>query len=156
MNLLNRNIKLEDNNEKNKKIIRFTPLLNSYKSDLINNNKPEFDSTIFGKKPIPFFGYFHDQNLQSRENKEHLKEIEKEKQERELNKIKYSQYKFNNDYNYITEEYKKNPNENNLLFISDNPNYIQTNQIKRKNMDDRYNYNFNNKGDLKGLLIFIF
>ena len=148
MNLLNRNIKLEDNNEKNKKIIRFTPLLNSYKSDLINNNKPEFDSTIFGKKPIPFYGYFHDQNLQSRENKEHLKEIEKEKQERELNKIKYSQYKFNNDYNYITEEYKKNPNENNLLFISDNPNYIQTNQIKRKNIDDRYNYNFNNKGGL--------
>ena len=148
MNLMNHNIKLEDNNENNKKVVSFTPLLNSYKSDLINNNRPEFDTKIFGKKPDPFFGYSHDPILQSRENIERLKEIEKEKQEKEFNKRKYSQFRFNKDYNYITEEYKKNPNENNLLFISDNPNLIKTGQIKRKNVDDRYNYNFNNKGGL--------
>ena len=147
MNLLNKNMKLEDNNEKNKKIIRFTPLLNSQKPELINN-KPKFDNTIFGKKPYPFYGYFHDPGLQSRENMEHLEEIEKLKHEKELNKVKYAQYIFDKENNYIAEEYKKNPNENNLLFISDNPNMIQTNQMKKKNVDEWYNFNHNDKGGL--------
>ena len=147
MNLLNKNMRLENNNEKNKKIIRFTPLLNSQKPELINN-KPEFDKTIFGKKPYPFYGYFHDPGLQSRENMEHLEEIEKSKHEKELNKAKYAQYIFDKEHNYIAEEYKKNPNENNLLFISDNPNMIQTNQIKKRNVDEWYNFNLNDKGGL--------
>ena len=148
MNLINRNMKLENINEKNKKIVRFTPLLNSKKLELINNNKPEFDKTIFGKKPYPYYGYLHDPGLNSRENMEHLEEIEKSKREKEINKIKYTQYIFDKDNNYIAEEYKKNPNENNLLFISDNPNFIQGNQIKKKNIDEWYNYNFNDKNGL--------
>ena len=151
MNLSKHNMKLEENNGKDKKIIRFTPLLESKKFELINNDKPVFDKTMFGKKPDPFYGYLHDPSLQSRENLEHLEEIEKSKQEKEINKIKYDQYIFNKDNNYIAEEYKKNPNENNLLFMSDNPNFIQTKNIKKKNVDEWYNFNFN---DRKGLYKF--
>ena len=148
MNLVNHDMKLEENNGKNKKIIRFTPLLESQKSKLINNTNVNFDRTIFGKKPFPFYGYSHDSILQSKENNEHLEEIEKAKQEKEIRKVKYNQYILNKNNNYITEEYKKNPNENNLLFISDNPSIIQTNQIKKKNVDEWYNYNFNDKTGL--------
>ena len=148
MNLLNPKMKLEDINNKNKKIIRFTPLLNSQKSKLINNTNDGFDYTIIRKKPYPFYGYFHDPSLQFRDSIEHLEEIEKSKQDKEIEKKRYEEFIFNRKNNYITEEYKKNPNENNLAFISDNPSLIQNNRIKRKNIDEWYSNNFNDKNGL--------
>ena len=148
MNLLNRNMKLEDSNEKNKKIIRFTPLLNSQKSNLINNIKENFDKTKFGKKPFPYYGYLHDPLLHSKDNKERLEEIEKAKQVREIHKVKYAQYIMNRNNNFITEEYRKNPNDNNLIFISENPDLIDTNRIKKKYIDEWYNFNHNNTSGL--------
>jgi hypothetical protein len=47
----------------------------------------------------------------------------------------------NKHNNYIAEEYKKNPNDNNLIFISDNPNLIQKSLIRRKNIDEWHNLN---------------
>ena len=146
-NFKNQSMKLEDVNNKNKKIIRFTPLLNSKRKELINGDQPIFDTTIFGKKPYPFYGYSHDPSLQSKDNILHLEQIEKEKRDREMNRQKYFQYMFDKDNNYISEEYKKNPNENNLLFISDNPSLIQNNAIKKKNIDDWYNFNQNEKSN---------
>ena len=142
MNLINKSTKLENiNNEKNKKIIRFTPLLKSRGKELINNTNISFDKTKFGKKPYPFYGYSHDPILLSKDSKERLEEIEKAKYEREVKKRKYEQYIFNKENNHIAEEYKKNPNDNNLAFISDNPNLVQPNMIHRKNMDEWQNIN---------------
>ena len=142
MNLINKSTKLENiNNEKNKKIIRFTPLLKSRGKELINNTNISFDKTKFGKKPYPFYGYSHDPTLLSKDSKERLEEIEKAKYEREVKKRKYEQYIFNKENNHIAEEYKKNPNDNNLAFISDNPNLVQPNMIHRKNMDEWQNIN---------------
>ena len=148
MNLLNQNMKLEDIKGKTKKIIRFTPLLKSEKRELINNTKIDFDKTKFNKKPYPFYGYYHDPLLHSKDSKEHLDEIEKSKYEKEVNKKKYEQFIFNKETNYIAEEYKKNPNENNLIFISENPSLIESSHIIKKNIDDWYNLNHNKKNGL--------
>ena len=148
MNLVNQNMKLEDIKGKTKKIIRFTPLLKSEKRELINNTNIDFDRTKFGKKPCPFYGYSHDPLLHSKENKARLDEIEKSKYEKEVSKKKYEQFIFNKQSNYIAEEYKKNPNENNLIFISENPSLIQSSHIIRKNIDDWCNLNHNKKNGL--------
>ena len=142
MDLLNKNMRLEKiNNEKNKKIIRFTPLLKSQRKEIINNTNLSFDKTKFGKKPSPFYGYSHDPSLLSKESKERLEQIEKSKYEKELNKNIYEQYMLNKHHTYIAEEYKNNPNDNNLIFISDNPNLIQKSLIRRKNIDEWHNLN---------------
>ena len=148
MNLLNQNMKLEDIKGKTKKFIRFTPLLNSEKIELINNTNMDLIRKKFGKKPYPFYGYFHEPLLLSRDSKEHFQEIEKSKYEKELNKKKYEQFIFNKESSYLVEEYKKNPNENNLVFISDNPNLIQNNNLIKKNIDEWYNFNQNKKNGL--------
>ena len=142
MNLLNKDMKLENiNNEKGKKMIRFTPLLKSKGKELINNTNISFDKTKFGKKPDPFYGYIHDPTLLSKDSKERLENIEKAKFDRELNKKIYENFIFNKNNNYIAEEYKKNPNDNNLIFISDNPSLVQRSLIHRKNIDEWCNLN---------------
>ena len=142
MNLINKDMKLENiNNEKGKKMIRFTPLLKSKGKELINNTNISFDKTKFGKKPDPFYGYIHDPTLLSKDSKERLENIEKAKFDRELNKKIYENFIFNKNNNYIAEEYKKNPNDNNLIFISDNPSLVQRSLIHRKNIDEWCNLN---------------
>ena len=142
MNLLNKDMKLENiKNEKDKKMIRFTPLLKSKRKELINNTNLSCDKTKFGKKPNPFYGYLHDPTLLSKDSKERLENIEKSKFDRELNKKIYENYIFNKQNNYIAEEYKKNPNDNNLIFISDNPSLVQKSLIHRKNIDEWCNLN---------------
>ena len=142
MDLLNKDMKLENiNNEKGKKMIRFTPLLKSKGKELINNTNLSFDKNKFGKKPNPFYGYTHDPTLLSKDSKERLENIEKAKFERELNKKIYENYLFDKKNNYIAEEYKKNPNDNSLIFISDNPSLVQRSIIHRKNIDEWCNSN---------------
>jgi len=76
-----------------------------------------------------------------------LDKIEREKINRQINKQKYFRYMADKNNNYISEEYKKNPNENNLIFLSDNPSLIQNNLIKKKSIDEWYNYNQKEKSD---------
>lgn len=147
MDFKNTNMKLDDINTKNKKIISFNPLLLPKKDEIINNQNESFDKTVFGKRPQPFYGFFHDPLIYSKDNKEHLDQIEREKINRQINKQKYFRYMADKNNNYISEEYKKNPNENNLIFLSDNPSLIQNNLIKKKSIDEWYNYNQKEKSD---------
>ena len=124
-NNINKNNIIESDDEKNR---RRTPLLGLYKTDVINNTF-QFDRTKYGKKPKPFYGFSHDPFLQSSENLEHLDEIERKKQDKEIKKKTFSRNFLENDNNLITNEYKKNPN---LLFMSDNDVY----QSQNKNINN--------------------
>ena len=76
------------------------------------NPNVNFDKEKYGKKPNPFFGFSHDPYVQSSENPERLKEIEKNK------KILLSMAKTttNNFYNNdkLVDKYKNNPNASNF------------------------------------------
>ena len=76
-----------------------------------NANTINFDREVFGKKPDPNFGFYHDPHVQSSENLERLQEIEKAK------KMKFAMskttnngfFKSKNNDNIIA-KYKNNPN----------------------------------------------
>ena len=116
--------------EKDKDKLDKIPLLGNNSENGINNNIFKFDKTKYGKRPSPFYGFSHDPFLQSSENKDHLNEIEKKKQEKELKNIYFSRNMRENNKNYIANEYIKNPNEKKLLFMSDNDVYLTQNRFK--------------------------
>ena len=97
----------------------------------VMNNILKFDKTKYGKKPTPFYGFSHDPFLQSSENKEHLDEIEKNKQEKELKNRTYSRNIHENNKNFMANEYIRNPNEKKLLFMSDNDIYLTQSKFKQ-------------------------
>ena len=123
-------------NDNNEKSLRRTPLL-GFKDKELNNTIFQFDRTKYGKKPFPFYGFSHDPFLQSSENRAHLDEIEKKKQEKEIKNKIYSRNIHENTKNHVVNEYIKNPNEHNLLFISDNDIYQTRNRYYNQNSTNR-------------------
>lgn len=117
-----------DNKEKENQIDK-TPL-RAFNGKVMNNIL-KFDKTKYGKKPTPFYGFSHDPFLQSSENKDHLDEIEKNKQEKELKNRTYSRNIHENNKNYMANEYIRNPNEKKLLFMSDNDIYLTQSKFKQ-------------------------
>ena len=93
----NNNIKYEE--QKNENDIT-SEMEGGYSNDTIN-----FDRNVFGKKPDPNFGFSHDPYVQSSENPEKLKEIEKMK--------KKGFYNDKNKSNGMT-QYQNNPNLTNF------------------------------------------
>ena len=78
------------------------------------NSTVNFDKEKYGKRPNPFFGFSHDPYVQSSENPEKMKEIEKNKKT-QLSMAKTSTNNFyNNEKSKIVDNYKNNPNANNL------------------------------------------
>ena len=117
-----------DNKEKEKQMDKTTLIDWSGKG---SNNIFKFDKTKYGKKPSPFYGFSHDPFLQSSENKEHLDEIEKKKQEKEIKNRTLSRNIHENNKNYVANVYIQNPNEKKLLFMSDNDIYLTQNKFKQ-------------------------
>ena len=141
------NARNDDNNNKinNINILNRTPLLKIKNKEI--NNTFQFDSPKYYKKPYPFYGFSHDTFLQSSENKHHLEEIEKKKQEKEIKKKTYSRNKYENNKGYILKEYIKNPNENNLLFMSDHEIYQSRYSSFNKNNENGVTF-LNNSNNL--------
>ena len=103
----NNNIKYEE--QKNENSIS-PEMEEGYFNDTIN-----FDRNIFGKKPDPNFGFSHDPYVQSSENPEKLKEIEKMKK-LQFTMSKTSSKGFYNDKNKSNgmTQYQNNPNLTNF------------------------------------------
>ena len=106
----NNNIKYEE--QKNEKdFSQCQPEFNgTYFNDTIN-----FDRNVFGKKPDPNFGFSHDPYVQSSENPEKLKEIEKMKK-LQFTMSKTSSSGFFNGKNRTNgmSQYQNNPNLSNF------------------------------------------
>ena len=106
----NNNIKYEE--QKNEKdFSQSQPEFNgTYFNDTIN-----FDRNVFGKKPDPNFGFSHDPYVQSSENPEKLKEIEKMKK-LQFTMSKTSSSGFFNGKNRTNgmSQYQNNPNLSNF------------------------------------------
>ncbi len=109
---------------------RKTPLLGLYNNNL-RKNTLNIDTTKYGKKPSPFYGFLHDPFLLSSESKEHLDEIENNKRFQETKKKIIARKILENDKNYIANEYKKNPNS---LFLSNNE-FFHNKLIKKRVSD---------------------
>ena len=103
----NNNIKYEE--QKNENDIT-SEMEGGYSNDTIN-----FDRNVFGKKPDPNFGFSHDPYVQSSENPEKLKEIEKMKK-LQFTMSKTSSKGFYNDKNKSNgmTQYQNNPNLTNF------------------------------------------
>ena len=99
----NNNIKYEEQKNENG---ASPEIEGGYFNDTIN-----FDRNVFGKKPDPNFGLSHDPYVQSSENPEKLKEIEKMKK-LQFTMSKTSSNGFFNDKNKnnIITQYQNNPN----------------------------------------------
>ena len=128
-------------NENKENKLKRTPLIGLNGKD-INNKILQFDRTKYGKKPFPFYGFSHDPFLLSSENKEHLEEIERKKQEKEIKNKTFFRNNCENDKKNLVNEYKKNPNENNLIFMSDNDLYqTQNKNFNENNANEAINNN---------------
>ena len=89
---------------------------NSNNRDIYYNTAINFDREKFGKKPDPNYGYLHDPSVQSSENLERLKLIEKEKSLRMTQKtLSMSKTSNNGFFNNGVTKYKNNPNLNNFV-----------------------------------------
>ena len=141
-NISNSNNKI--NNNENEKNLKRTPLLGCSHKGI--NTSFQIDKTKYGIKPKPFYGFTHEPFLLSSENKDHLDEIEKKKQEKEIKKKANSRNNNENDNKTLLNEYIKNPNEDNLLFMSDNNLYQNQNKTFNQNKTVRV---FNNKNILR-------
>ena len=111
-----------------------------------NNNTLNFDREKFGKKPDPNFAFLHDPSVQSSENLERLKLIEKEKgikiAQKTLSMSKTGNGFFNN----------KNINGNEIAKYQNNPNltnFVQYQRLNRNN--NRMNYGGKIANDLGGV-----
>ena len=110
-----------------------------YFSDTIN-----FDRNYFGKKPDPNFGFSHDPYVQSSENPEKLKEIEK------MKKLQYTMSKTSNNGFYNKKngngmaQYQSNPNLTN--FKNNNQINIKSNIANNLGNAGKLNINGNNNG----------
>ena len=132
----NNNIKYEEQkNEKDPS--QFQPEFNgTYFNDTIN-----FDRNVFGKKPDPNFGFSHDPYVQSSENPEKLKEIEKMKK-LQFTMSKTSSSGFFNGKN----------RSNGMSQYQNNPNLSNFNQNQKLNKNNnRANYGGNIANNLGGV-----
>ena len=102
----------------------------------INNNTINFDREKFGKKPDPNYAYLHDPSVQSSENAERLKLIEKEKSIRMTQKTLMMSKTGNGFFK------SKNMNGGNeIAKFQNNPNltnFVQYQRLNSKN--NRMNY----------------
>ena len=95
-------------------------------------NTINFDRNVFGKKPDPNFAYLHDPSVQSSENPEKLKEIEKMKK-LQFTMSKTSANGFFNDKN----------KSNGMAQYQNNPNLYNFNQHQKMNKTNKINYGNN-------------
>ena len=106
-----------------------------------------FDREKFGKKPDPNFGYLHDPSVQSSENMERLKLIEKEKgikmAQKTLSMSKTGNCFFNG----------KNIKGNEISKYKNNPNLVNFVQYQKLNSNNnRMNYGGKIANDLGGVM----
>ena len=107
-----------------------------YSNDTIN-----FDRNVFGKKPDPNFGFSHDPYVQSSENPEKLKEIEKMKKF-QFTMSKTSSNGFYNDKN----------KSNGMTQYQNNPNLTNFKQYQNlKKINNKMNYGGNIANSLGGV-----
>ena len=105
------------------------------------NNTIHFDRKVFRKKPDLNFAITHDPNVQSSENPDKLKEIEKMKK----NPSYYAKTSNNGFFNT-----KNRINGNNMTQYKNNPNLSNFNQNQKINNTNNYGGNI---GDAKKLNI---
>ena len=164
--IINKNIKNNKNNDKNiqnkeesKNINTNEPKMVSIK-DIDNEpknfnyeeqkneiNEANFDNTInfdrnvFGKKPNPNFGFSHDPYVQSSENPEKLKEIEK------MKKLQFTMSKTSNN-GFFNDKNRANG----MTQYQSNPNLANFNQYQKLNkQNNRTNYGGNLANNLGGV-----
>ena len=104
------------------------------------NNTINFEKNFFGKKPDPNFAFSHDPYVQSSENPEKLKEIEK------MKKIQFTMSKTSGNGFFNV---KNRINGNNMTQYKNNPNLSNFNQTQKINKTNN-NYGgtmSNNLGD---------
>ena len=109
------------------------------------NDTINFDKNIFGKKPDPNFAYSHDPYVQSSENPEKLREIEK------MKKLQFTMSKTASN-GFFNPKNKTNG----MTQYQNNPNLSNFNQRLNKNPNNKMNYggsNVNNLGDVGTLNI---
>ena len=105
------------------------------------NDTVNFDRDKYGKKPDPFFGFSHDPYVQSSEDPEKLKEIEKAK------KIQFTMAKTSNSGFFNGKE-----KANGISQYQNNPNLSNFNQYQKlKNSNNRVNYGGNMVNNLGGV-----
>ena len=114
--------------------------------DIYNTNTINFDREKFGKKPDPNFAYLHDPSVQSSENLERLKLIEKEKSLRIAQKTLSMSKTGNAFFN------QKNMNGNDIAKYKNNPNLNNFVQYQRLNSNNnRMNYGGKMANNLGGV-----
>ena len=111
-----------------------------------NNNTLNFDREKFGKKPDPNFAFLHDPSVQSSENLERLKLIEKEKGIRMAQKTFAMSKTGNGFFN------NKKMNGNEIAKYQNNPNLTNFIQYQRINSNNnRMNYGGKMANNLGGV-----
>ena len=114
--------------------------------DIYNTNTINFDREKFGKKPDPNFAYLHDPSVQSSENLERLKLIEKEKSLRIAQKTLSMSKTGNAFFN------QKNMSGNDIAKYKNNPNLNNFVQYQRLNSNNnRMNYGGKMANNLGGV-----
>ena len=130
------NIKYEEQKNENGDNIALSEMGGGYFNDTIN-----FDRKVFGKKPDPNFGFSHDPYVQSSDNPEKLKEIEKMKK-LQFTMSKTSSNGFFNDKN----------KSNGMPQYQNNPNLTNFNQYQKLNKNNNLsNYGGNIAKNLGGV-----
>jgi len=118
----------------------------SNSQDIYNNNTLNFDREKFGKKPDPNFAFLHDPSVQSSENLERLKLIEKEKGIRMAQKTLAMSKTGNGFFN------NKKMNDNEIAKYQNNPNLTNFIQYQRINSNNnRMNYGGKMANNLGGV-----
>jgi hypothetical protein len=133
-NEINNNKYEEQKNEKD--FIEFQPeIKGNFFNDTVN-----FDRNIFGKKPDTNFGFSHDPYVQSSENPEKLKEIEK------MKKLQFTMSKTSSN-GFFNGKNKSNG----MTQYQNNPNLSNFNQRLNKNPNNKMNYGGSNVNNLGGV-----
>ena len=105
------------------------------------DNTIAFDRNIFGKKPDPNFGFSHDPYVQSSENPEKLKEIEK------MKKLQFTMSKTSNN-GFFNDKNRANG----MAQYQNNPNLSNFNQYQKLNkQNNKFNYGGNMANNLGGV-----
>ena len=118
----------------------------NYNQEIYNNNNTiNFDREKFGKKPDPNYAYLHDPSVQSSENLERLKLIEKEKGIKMAQKT-LSMSKTGNGF------FNSKMSGNQIAKYQNNPNLTNFIQYQRLNSNiNRMNYGGKMANDLGGV-----
>ena len=119
----------------------------NYNQEIYNNNDTlNFDREKFGKKPDPNYAFLHDPSVQSSENLERLKMIEKEKGIRMAQKTLSMSKTGNGFFN------NKKINGNEIAKYQNNPNLTNFVQYQRLNSNNiRMNYGGKMANNLGGV-----